>query len=200
MSTNIYTIVNQIQKTLKAPKGQYNSFGKYSYRSCEDILEAIKPLLPEQTVLILNDDVVLIGSRFYIKATATISYNGETISSNGFAREDENRKGMDSSQITGATSSYARKYALNALFCIDDQKDSDTTNQHNKSNQPQQQKQLPELNDIVSYIQSLIKSKKAERDSILLVLKIKDSKELSNWDKQSLIDGISLLKKVFDSE
>lgn len=119
-----------IQKELKAPKGQYNAFGKYAYRSCEDILTALKKLLEQtETVLILNDEVVNIGSRYYVKATATLSNGEETISATAYAREEEIKKGMDGSQITGASSSYARKYALNGLFGIDDTKDSDKTNQ-----------------------------------------------------------------------
>jgi len=119
----------KIQRELKAPKNQRNNFGKYNYRSCEDILEALKPLLAP-CVLVINDDIVAVGDRIYIKATATISLNEESISAQGFAREEANKKGMDSSQLTGSTSSYARKYALNGLFCIDDSKDSDSTNKH----------------------------------------------------------------------
>jgi hypothetical protein len=119
-----------IQSKLKAPKGQYNSFGKYKYRSCEDILEAIKPLLKETgCVLTITDEIVLIGDRFYVKATVLLkNSSGETISTSAYAREEESKKGMDGSQVTGASSSYARKYALNGMFCIDDTKDSDSTN------------------------------------------------------------------------
>ena len=118
-----------IQQELKAPKGQYNSFGKYKYRSCEDILEAVKPLLRKHNcTLVISDDIVMLGTRFYIKATVTLSNGGESVMTTAFAREEEEKKGADSSQITGAASSYARKYALNGLFCIDDTKDSDATN------------------------------------------------------------------------
>lgn len=120
-----------IQKKLKAPKGQYNSFGKYKYRSCEDILEAVKPLLAkEECVLVISDDVIQIEDRYYIKATATITdvEDGSSISTSALAREPEDKKGQDPSQITGSTSSYARKYCLNGLFLIDDTKDSDATN------------------------------------------------------------------------
>lgn len=117
----------KIQNELKAPKGQYNSFGKYNYRSCEDILEALKPLLLKyNATMYITDDVVSVGNRIYVKATATISDGKETISVSAFAREPESRKGMDEAQVTGATSSYARKYCLNGLFNIDDTKDSDT--------------------------------------------------------------------------
>lgn len=122
-----------IQQKLKAHKGQFNTFGKYQYRSCEDILEAIKPLLAEtDTILILTDDVVMVGDWHYIKATAKLAGDKEAIETIAFAREPEIKKGMDASQITGTASSYARKYALNGLFCIDDTKDSDATNKHGK--------------------------------------------------------------------
>ncbi len=118
-----------IQNKLKAPKSQYNSFGKYNYRSCEDILEAVKPLLKEQGVaMTITDEMVGIGTRIYVKATATLMFGEETITGVGYAREDESKKGMDGSQVTGASSSYARKYALNGLFLIDDTKDGDATN------------------------------------------------------------------------
>ena len=131
-----------IQSELKAPKSQYNKFGGYKYRKAEDILEAVKPLLAKQKcTLIITDDVVLIGNRIYVKATATIkNEKGECETTNGWAREEETKKGMDGSQITGASSSYARKYALNGLFAIDDNADSDTTNdgQHQASQQQAQ--------------------------------------------------------------
>ena len=120
-----------IQTELKAPKGQYNSFGKYKYRNAEDILEAVKPLLKKhKCTLVITDELVLIGDRYYIKATAKLRFlDSELVEFvAGYAREEENKKGMDSSQITGAASSYARKYALNGLFLIDDTKDSDATN------------------------------------------------------------------------
>ena len=131
-----------IQSELKAPKSQYNKFGGYKYRTAEDILEAVKPLLAKQKcTLIITDDVVLIGNRIYVKATATIkNEKGECETTTGWAREEETKKGMDGSQITGASSSYARKYALNGLFAIDDNADSDTTNdgQHQASQQQAQ--------------------------------------------------------------
>lgn len=132
---NIYEKLSNIQQELKAPKKQYNSFGGYAYRSCEDILEAVKPLLKKyKCTLQIEDDLRNIGERYYIKATAVL-YNIEdnkedagSICNTAYAREEESKKGMDGSQITGASSSYARKYALNGLFLIDDVKDSDTTN------------------------------------------------------------------------
>lgn len=128
-----------IQSELKAPKGQYNSFGKYNYRSCEDILEGVKPLLAKHgLVLTIQDGIELIGDRYYVKATATITDGKESISTSAYARESLDKKGMDASQVTGATSSYARKYALNGLLCIDDTKDADTMD---NSKKPVQQTQ-----------------------------------------------------------
>ena len=125
----------RIQNELKAPKGQYNSFGKYSYRSCEDILEAVKPLLSSyDCILTLSDEITLVGERYYVKATAILLNGaGDKVEVTAYAREEEDKKDMDGSQITGAASSYARKYALNGLFCIDDTKDSDTTKTEAKS-------------------------------------------------------------------
>ena len=126
-----------IQSELKAPKNQWNDFGKYNYRSAEDILEAVKPLLKKHEChLTISDEMVVLGDRYYVKATATLAKEGESISTTAYAREEESKKGMDSSQITGSTSSYARKYALNGLFCIDDTKDPDYTNTHGKEPTP----------------------------------------------------------------
>lgn len=132
-----------IQKHLKAPKNQYNSFGKYNYRSCEDIVEGVKPLLPEGAFLIMQDDIKVVGGRYYVHATAVLAYQGKEIHSKALAREEESKKGMDGAQVTGSASSYARKYALNGLFMIDDTKDADT--QDPKDNQPKKQtnKALP---------------------------------------------------------
>jgi hypothetical protein len=125
---------------LNAPKGQYNSFGRYRYRSCEDILAAVKPLLQQnKCTLIISDDIMQVGERIYIKATATVTNSaGEKESATAFAREEEQKKGMDASQVTGAASSYARKYALNGLFAIDDTKDADTLNNSPQYTQPAQ--------------------------------------------------------------
>lgn len=115
----------EIQQKLKAPKSQRNNFGNYNYRNCEDILEAVKPLLGE-LILTITDEIVLTGDRYYVKATATITDGTASVVTNAYAREVEEKKGMDGAQITGASSSYARKYALNGLFLIDDTKDSDS--------------------------------------------------------------------------
>lgn len=140
----IFVTLQSIQQSLVAPKGQYNSFGKYSYRSAEDILEALKPILQEHdAVLILQDGIVQIGDRYYVEATATLYAVGETIGTTAYAREDDSKKGMDGSQVTGAASSYARKYALNGLFMIDDNKDPDTDEYHNQNNQGSSKQQKP---------------------------------------------------------
>lgn len=128
----IYEKLSAIQSELKAPKSQYNSFGKYNYRNCEDILEAVKPLCGKyKAVCTIGDEVTLIGERYYIKATARlidVESPADKVENTAYAREEAEKKGMDGSQVTGASSSYARKYALNGLFAIDDTKDSDTTN------------------------------------------------------------------------
>ncbi len=134
---NIYEKLLIIQDKLKAPKGQFNNFGKYKYRSCEDILKAVKPLLKAtKTVLLLTDGMDYVGERYYIVATAILvdADTGERIETHGRAREENEKKGMDGSQITGTASSYARKYALNGLFSIDDTKDSDSTNEETAQN------------------------------------------------------------------
>lgn len=139
---NAYEKIAEIQKNLKAPKNQKNTFGGYNYRSCEDILEAVKPLL-DGAIINLSDDLVQAGERFYIKATAKFIYNGEAIESTALAREPLTKKSMDESQITGTASSYARKYALNGLLCIDDTKDADAMD--NTKDDSETHKRLAEL-------------------------------------------------------
>lgn len=143
---NIQEKLTTIQLELKAPKSKRNNFGNYNYRSCEDILEAVKPLLAANMCsLTLDDDVLCIGDRVYVKATATLTDHteGATISTHAFAREAETKKGMDESQITGTASSYARKYALNGLFAIDDTKDADTDEYQGREAPRQAAKQEP---------------------------------------------------------
>ena len=133
---NLNDRLRVVQSALKAPKGQENKFGGYRYRSCEDILEAVKPLLADNGLaLIISDEIAMVGDRYYIKATATITDGENSISVTAYAREPESRKGMDEAQVTGSSSSYARKYALNGLFCIDDTKDPDATNDHGRKPQ-----------------------------------------------------------------
>lgn len=159
-----------IQSELKAPKSQFNKFGGYKYRKAEDILEAVKPLLNKQKcTLTITDDIVMVGNRIYVKATATIkNEKGESETTTGWAREEETKKGMDGSQITGASSSYARKYALNGLFAIDDNADSDTTNdgQHQASQQPATpQCHTNNLNEGLAYL-----SRCVTKDNLLWVI------------------------------
>lgn len=141
---SVYEKLSKVQSELKAPKGQYNSFGNYKYRSCEDILEAVKPLNAKHgVVLTVGDEIVEISNRFYVKATAVFVdiESGEKIINTALAREDDAKKGMDGSQITGTASSYARKYCLNGLYCIDDTKDADTDEyRHQQERKPQENK------------------------------------------------------------
>lgn len=125
----IFAALMAVQAELKAPKNQHNSFGKYDYRSAEDIIEAVKPLLKENGLFLnMSDDIVLIGDRYYVKATVKVVdvVTGESVQTSALAREAAQKKGMDESQVTGTASSYARKYALNGLFAIDDNRDADT--------------------------------------------------------------------------
>lgn len=168
---NIREKLLNIQKELIAPKSQYNSFGKYNYRNCEDILEAVKPLLDKnKCTLIIKDELVLIGDRYYIKATVILADIEDTegeIEATAYAREEESKKGMDGSQVTGASSSYARKYALNGLFCIDDTKDSDTTNKQTKKLSEAQIKRLYAISNKAGYDKEKLKQlvyKKYEKD------------------------------------
>jgi hypothetical protein len=154
-----------IQAELKAPKNQFNSFGNYNYRSCEDILEAVKPLCKKGNVLLtLSDTIKHVGERYYVEATATL-YDVETddcISVSAYAREEETKKGMDSSQITGAASSYARKYALNGLFNIDDTKDSDSTNEGDGKHKTSPKPKAEPKNDYQSQLKELMDNSKGK--------------------------------------
>lgn len=153
----IYAALMAVQADLKAPKGQHNSFGKYDYRSAEDIIEAVKPLLKENGLFLnMTDEVVLIGDRYYIKATVSVTdiVTGESVAASALAREAAQKKGMDESQVTGTASSYARKYALNGLFAIDDTKDADTDQykqQTSGSNSPQNRPQQPAKQNAGTY-------------------------------------------------
>ena len=176
---NVYEKLSNVQIELKAPKNQFNGFGKYKYRNCEDILEAVKPLLAKNKLTILVSDMVEnVNDRFYIKATVTLVdvETGENTTTQAYAREEENKKGMDSSQLTGSTSSYARKYALNGMFLIDDTKDADATNNHgneqknenkdtNKSDKQQQKKETKKIT-IETYLEAIRKYEKEYQTEI----------------------------------
>lgn len=200
---SIYAKLSVIQLNLIAPKNQYNSFGKYNYRSCEDILEGLKPCLQEtKTAVTVNDEIVQIGDRYYVKATATLfdCETGESVSNTAYAREEESKKGMDASQVTGATSSYARKYALNGLFCIDDVKDADTRDnrQEEAKKQQNEEKQQKEIENMeISKVKVEVLHKRCADEGvseakILELYKVSDFSELTekkfrnisdNWEK-----------------
>lgn len=169
---NIYEKLLNIQLELKAPKSQYNGFGKYSYRSCEDILEALKPCLKQfNLTVILTDNLVEVNGRNYVQATVTlidIDDPKQQIVNTAFAREDEVKKGMDGSQITGASSSYARKYALNGLFAIDDTKDSDYTNNGSTDKAYSKAKEVSKKQLAINCILKL--NKKVELQNVLAAL------------------------------
>ena len=168
---NIFEKLLAIQQELKAPKGQYNSFGKYKYRSCEDILEAVKPICAKHKALLtISDELVYMGDRYYIKATAKlrdISEAPEWIENTAFAREEETKKGMDGSQITGTASSYARKYALNGLFCIDDTKDADTDEFKKQEEKPEPKVDQKIINVIVESAARYAEMKNGNADELL---------------------------------
>ena len=198
----------QVQKELKAPKGQYNSFGKYKYRSAEDILEAVKPLNIEHGLLLtLSDEPELIGSYQYIKATATITDGKSSHSVTAYARESLNKKGMDESQITGTASSYARKYALNGMYLIDDTKDADTDEHQNQQNGQQGKSQQPKPDGITpaqmkalgAKVGNISKSTDQEQatvyQSAAAHFKIsKTAKELTKAEASKIIDYLATLE------
>ena len=178
---NLAEKLSKIQTELKAPKAQFNRFGGYNYRSCEDILEALKPLLKAtKTALILSDEPKLIGDRLYIESIAILQdcESESKIHAAAYAREPLNKKGMDEAQITGATSSYARKYALNGLFAIDDTKDADFTNTHDE-NQPKSVKATNLLNsDQKAELSELIELTNTDFINFLAYFKAKDLSEV----------------------
>ena len=189
---NIYEKLLKAQVELKAPKGQYNSFGKYKYRSCEDILEALKPVLDKfKLTLFIKDDVIEVNTRNYVKATITlvnIEKPDEIIETSALAREEETKKGMDGSQITGASSSYARKYALNGMFMIDDTKDSDSTNTHGKEEAKKTSE--TEFKKAIDMINALANTEEKSEKVFDMIEK---------FNKNSLLDcTIEELKKVYN--
>lgn len=183
---NIYEKLSEIQNELKAPKGQYNKFGNYKYRSCEDILEAVKPICKKnKTTLIISDELQNIGDRYYIKATATLYDTEEekNISNTAYAREELEKKGMDGSQITGTASSYARKYALNGLFNIDDTKDADTDEYKKQMDQVEQPKTINAT--MVSSLREMITNLGVSDEEVIEALKELKCKKLAEltYDK-----------------
>ena len=194
--------LQQIQGVLKAPKGQYNAFGKYKYRSCEDIVEAVKPLLTKyECYLTMSDELVLIGDRYYIKATATITNKEwKQVTVTWYAREEESKKWMDWSQVTGASSSYARKYALNGLFAIDDWVDSDKTNdgstvqsEVSTSDQQDAEKSWFNKEQLDKFVPIADKYEDADAAIRLIRSKYKLSKSME-WEVRKLYESIKEIK------
>lgn len=207
--------LNVIQSELKAPKGQYNKFGNYNYRSCEDILEAVKPLLKESgLILLIKDEIVNLGDRYYVKATCTLyDEEGHSLSTEALAREAQTKKGMDESQITGAASSYARKYALNGLFAIDDNKDADTQDNrttpqnkgYNSAYQNQRQAQKPQTNNnLITPAQlkrlfAMAKGQEAMAKAVIDSFGYASSKEIQKKDYEAICKQIQANMKLVEA-
>jgi len=183
--------IAKIQEELKAPKGQYNNFGKYKYRSCEDIVEALKPLLVKEKRelhLVMFDDVVAVGGWVYVKATVQIKHQDKVIEqATGWAREAETKKGMDVAQITGAASSYAHKYALNGLLAIDDEKDADSNEQQTRNNnKPEEAPEKPWYNDFDEHKEGLIERIKKGQTPDQIVKSIREKFKLSKETEKKI--------------
>lgn len=190
-----------IQSKLKAPKGQYNSFGKYNYRSSEDILEAVKPLNAERGLLLtLSDKPVPSGDRVYIEATATLSDGKESITVTAYAREQETKKGMDHSQITGAASSYARKYALNGLYLIDDTKDADTNEYINQNNQQAPPITREQVGELKVRALKFAKLRNRTEQEVYEVLKISNVENLTSQQADAAIKQLDVWIKGADKK
>ena len=195
----------EIQSELKAPKSQFNKFGGYNYRNCEDILEAVKPLCAKHEIVpLLSDEIVMIGDRFYVKATAKVTDGKDEIATTAFARESKDKKGMDESQITGSASSYARKYALNGLFCIDDTKDADfMDNSQSNKQQPKPQQQPPKEAHVKGYYEfvALQKTKKVPPAEITKYIATEFKKpKLALLDAFEMVAALEWLKKYGEEE
>ena len=193
----VYSKLVEVQNKLKAPKSQFNSFGKYNYRNAEDILEAVKPILKEVgAVVVLKDEIVLIGDRYYLKTKALFidAEKGGIIEVEAMAREAEEKKGMDAAQVTGATSSYARKYALNGLFLIDDTKDND----HDTLHKTDVKKEALKINQIqIDSIVDLIEKTSSDLRGFLGYFKVKEIPEMT---ASQAVEGIKMLEKKIKTE
>lgn len=190
---NIYEKLTEVQNELKAPKSKYNSFGKYNYRSCEDILEAVKPILKaKRLAMTVKDDVFNIGDRFYIMATVTVydCESDEKVTTTAYAREDADKKGMDGSQITGSSSSYARKYALNGMFAIDDTKDADSWNTHDKDRTVEKKEAERATEEQVAKLRALYKGKEDKLMELLDKYDITSPVQFKRMEIQSVIDKL----------
>lgn len=196
-------LIAEVQSEIKAPKNLYNDFGKYAYRSAEAILEVAKPILHNHgLILTISDDIVMLGDRFYIKAVATLSDGENTITTTAFARECNEKKGMDEAQITGSASSYARKYALNGLFCLDDNKDPDAMD--NTASVPTNKPAAPVQNagDIIGNMKLFCREKynmynnsndKKKADRVTAFVKYYEKKLTTGWE------GDFKLEKLFEN-
>jgi hypothetical protein len=193
VALNIYEKLTEVQNELKAPKSKYNSFGKYNYRSCEDILEAVKPILKaKRLAMTVKDDVFNIGDRFYIMATVTVfdCESEEKVTTTAYAREDADKKGMDGSQITGSSSSYARKYALNGMFAIDDTKDADSWNTHDKDRTVEKKEAERATEEQVAKLRALYKGKEDKLTELLDKYDITNPVQFKRMEIQSVIDKL----------
>lgn len=199
---SIYEKLSLIQNSLKVPKNNYNSFGKYNYRSCEDIVEAVKPLAKKHNVLLtLTDGIAYLGDRYYVEATAKLIdlESDNVITVTGYAREEENKKGMDGSQVTGAASSYARKYALNGMFAIDDTKDSDATNTHgNEQDKPKPTQSTTPSQGLteaqIKRFYAIAKKSGYESEEIKGRVEKKYKKKLSDFSKKEYDEAINIIE------
>jgi len=206
---SVYKKLIEVQNKLKAPKSQYNSFGKYNYRNAEDILEAVKPILENVgATIFIKDSIELIGDRFYVKATVNFVdiESGNTIEASALARESEEKKGMDSAQVTGATSSYARKYALNGLLLIDDTKDNDNDSMHQTDNkEPKKEENKPnydnkEKDEVIQKIVAKIGNDSERKKKIIDMMKQKYEKTFSDFKYYKLDQLQAVLKAVLEDK
>ena len=200
---NIYEKLTEVQNELKAPKSKYNSFGKYNYRSCEDILEAVKPILKaKRLAMTVKDDVFNIGDRFYIMATVTVfdCESDEKVTTTAYAREDADKKGMDGSQITGSSSSYARKYALNGMFAIDDTKDADSWNTHDKDRTVEKKEAERATEEQIAKLRALYKGKEDKLMELLDKYGITSPVQFKRMEIQSVIDKLEAKLKQASKE
>ena len=200
---NIYEKLTEVQNELKAPKSKYNSFGKYNYRSCEDILEAVKPILKaKRLAMTVKDDVFNIGERFYIMATVTVfdCESEEKVTTTAYAREDTDKKGMDGSQMTGSSSSYARKYALNGMFAIDDTKDADSWNTHDKDRTVEKKEAERATEEQVAKLRALYKGKEDKLTELLDKYDITNPVQFKRMEIQSVIDKLEAKLKQASKE
>lgn len=206
---SVYKKLIEVQNKLKAPKSQYNSFGKYNYRNAEDILEAVKPILENVgATIFIKDSIELIGDRFYVKATVNFVdiESGNTIEASALARESEEKKGMDSAQVTGATSSYARKYALNGLLLIDDTKDNDHDSMHQTDNkEPKKEENKPnydnkEKDEVIQKIVAKIGNDSERKKKIIDMMKQKYEKTYSDFKYYKLDQLQAVLKAVLEDK